>query len=234
MPIVIVLFGIGSELRGQSGHVPSAGLLAEYNQLTPQVNSYVADKYFISGQDGIKEGFRLGAFLQFQKNHGYWYSEASVISSKISLWFENLKPQEEPPDAYWTYTGSTYNNTMFSVFLARGIKAAGRFPLDGGLVFSHVQDDEKEDYPDAYFQSDPMLNSQKILYDFADDLRDFRMSARVRIGWEFGPLILRGTYERSLYSCSRQVEYNGTEYPVNLTTHVWSFSFSYTVYTRMK
>jgi hypothetical protein len=114
--------------------------------------------------------------------------------------------------------------------MGSGLPISKGFNLEGGfLTTRQFKDAYLAGKPESYFLSDPWLQSNRIVYSFADGYSSLFFSLRARISYDFGPLTIRYSYDWTLTPLSRGVSYEQTNWPISFKAKTWMIGVTYTL-----
>lgn len=206
------------------------GVLADYGILNPTVNGKVADRYIIYGNSSSMDGFRLGAFGKVINEKGFWSSELSYFNNRSLINFHNLK-WEEDLAAYGNASidaSGIYFNNMIKTSINKGFSILKDFSFEGGIIAAiQLKDKNYSDYPDNYFDPATMT---KVIYQVANGFNRFLVLGTIRLAYNFGPISVYGSLEKSLTPVSNHVEFENVKYPIEYRIGTYAFGIKYTLF----
>ncbi len=227
--LLIAALFITNSLSAQKREI-KLGIVADYGVLTSTVNGQISDRYIIYSSGSSLDGFRLGVFGKVMVKKGFWNSELSYFNNRSFILFHNLKWQED----YATYGSASidasggYFNNMIRVSINRGFSIAKGFSFEGGIIAAlQLKDKHYTGYPDSYF--DPATMS-KIVYRVADGFNSFLFLGNVRLAYNFGPLTVYGSLEKSLTPVADHVEFENVIYPLEYKIGTYAIGVTYTLF----
>lgn len=206
------------------------GVLAGYGILNSTVSGKVADRYIIYSNSSTLDGFRLGAFGKVIKERGFWSSELSYYNNRSLINFHNLK-WEEDLAAYGNASidaSGIYFNNMIRTSIHKGFSILKLFSFEGGLVAAiQLKDRNYSDYPDNYFDPATMT---KVIYQVADGFNRFLVLGTIRLAYNFGPISVYGSVERSFTPVSNHIKFENVKYPLEYRIGTYEFGIKYTLF----
>ena len=228
--LLVAAIFIAATLSAQKKEI-KFGILADYGVLNSTVNGLISDRYIIYSNGSTLDGFRLGVFGKVKANKGFWNSELSYFNNRSSINFHNLKWQED----YTKYGSASidasggYFNNMIRLSINRGFTIVKGFSIEGGIIAAYqVKDKHYSGYPDSYF-TDPATMT-KVIYRVADGFNSFLFIGNVRLAYDFGPLSVYGSLEKSLTPVADHVEFENVRYPLEYKIGTFAIGVTYTLF----
>lgn len=208
----------------------SIGPRVEGNQMSILIDQYVGDKYYINNSSEQYQGYRLGVFGRMDRKRNYLQAELDYYYNTAFVQFVNLKPEEDWGEGVigvWTHSGPIYTYRRAEAVLAGGHKFNKWLRLQVGAIFSyHFYDNFYRHSPERYARA-PMMRNNKIMHDFAFTYHRWGVSGKASLGADLGRFIIDVGYETNLTPLSKQIEYQGRQYPLRQGYYQWQISLGY-------
>lgn len=207
--------------------------------------SYLANSYaIIEGRVGDKyhyrpipkadtDGFQVAVGTKLETDRGHFSTEFGYSQFFSRGEVTNLKPEEDLLVYGIVNNGGMvgFQHRILHVAVARSFKFWTNFFVEPWCALSfQLPEKHLAGRPDSFFQQWKYQDPPNItVFRLADNFNRWLFSARVRLGYHFGPLTVFVSHERYLTRMSDGTEYQGNFFPMNFRASNISIGLAYTV-----